>query len=173
MDTLLQNFSHSMNRFEFNMAQNPVNGSINSSKILVDSGPTKSNHHFHVTSLSSGSNSDGDSPYDGENIDFFYAVLNYINDVRMEEDGEGRPCMLQGCLALQAAEKSFYDVLAQKYHPSPDHLHQNPDIDNDCPYDPNVRQPTANNLVESSWNYDQPGFENSTELTPFSSRLYC
>ncbi|KAE8696677.1 putative GRAS family transcription factor [Hibiscus syriacus] len=86
------------------MAQNPVNGA-------------KSNNHLvHVVSSSLGSSdSDGNSPYGNENIDFSYAVLNFINDVLMEEDVEGRPCMLQDCLALQAKEKAFYDVLTQKY----------------------------------------------------------
>ncbi|KAE8729468.1 Scarecrow-like protein 9 [Hibiscus syriacus] len=86
------------------MAQNPVNGA-------------KSNNHLlHVVSSSSGSSdSDGNSPYGNENIDFSYAVLNFINDVLMEEDVEGRPCMLQDCLALQAKEKAFYDVLTQNY----------------------------------------------------------
>ncbi|XWS71678.1 hypothetical protein CRYUN_Cryun03dG0159200 [Craigia yunnanensis] len=170
------------------MAQNPANGS-NSSKILVDPGPAKSNLPVPVASSSLGSNSDGDSPYGSWNLDFSYAVLNYINDVLMEEDVEDRPCMLQDCLALQAAEKSFYDVLAQKYPPSPDHFHHNVDVDNDCPYDPiiysttadgNVSQADANNLVESSWNSNQYGFDSSamqsssfypTELTPFSPRL--
>lgn len=35
------------------------------------------------------------------------------------EDLKTQPCMLLDCLALQAAEKSFYDVLGQKYPPSP------------------------------------------------------
>ncbi|XVF20031.1 hypothetical protein REPUB_Repub11eG0163000 [Reevesia pubescens] len=161
------------------MAQNPVNGSINSSNILVDPGPAKSNHPVQVaSSSSSASNSDGDSPYESENVDFSYAVLNYINDVLMEEDVEGRSCMLQDCLALQAAEKSFYDVLAHKYPPSPDHFHQNLDADNQCPTDPIIYASTANNLVESSWNCNQYGFDSSlmqssssihstTELIPF------
>ncbi|KAK8581562.1 hypothetical protein V6N13_144580 [Hibiscus sabdariffa] len=88
------------------MAQNPVNGATSNSN----------NHPVHVVSSSVGSSSsDGDSPYGDENTDFSYAVLNFINDVLMEEDVEGRPCMLQDCLALQAAEKAFYDVLTQEY----------------------------------------------------------
>ena len=45
-------------------------------------------------------------------------ILRYISDILMDEedDLERRPCMLQDCLRLQAAEKSFHDVL----------LHQNP-----------------------------------------------
>ncbi|XVE76377.1 hypothetical protein DITRI_Ditri12bG0167600 [Diplodiscus trichospermus] len=38
----------------------------------------------------------------------------------MEEDMEDKSCMLQESLDLQAAEKSFYDVLGKKYPPSPE-----------------------------------------------------
>uniref|UniRef100_A0A5B7B073 Putative scarecrow-like protein 9 n=1 Tax=Davidia involucrata TaxID=16924 RepID=A0A5B7B073_DAVIN len=41
----------------------------------------------------------------------------------MEEDMEDKTCMLQESLDLQAAEKSFYEVLGKKYPPSPE---QNP-----------------------------------------------
>lgn len=44
------------------------------------------------------------------------AGLKYISEMLMEEeDLEHRPCMLKDCLALQAAEKSLYDVIGQKY----------------------------------------------------------
>ncbi|PPD77016.1 hypothetical protein GOBAR_AA37707 [Gossypium barbadense] len=108
------------------MAENPVNGS----NCRVDPGSAKSNNH-------PGSNSEGNCPYGNENADFSYAVLNYINDVLMEEDVEGRPCMLQDCLALQAAEKAFYDVLTQKYPSSPPHFHHNLQVPN-----------------KSTWHYD-------------------
>lgn len=47
--------------------------------------------------------------------------LRYISDILMDEedDLEREPCMLQECLRLQAAEKSFYDVLGHN-NPSPD-----------------------------------------------------
>lgn len=38
-----------------------------------------------------------------------------------EDDLEKKPCMLQDCLALQAAEKSFYDALGRSYPSSPNH----------------------------------------------------
>ncbi|MBA0594601.1 hypothetical protein Gorai_011501 [Gossypium raimondii] len=108
------------------MAENPVNGS----NCRVDPGSAKSNNH-------PGSNSEGNCPYGNENADFSYTVLKYINDVLMEEDVEGRPCMLQDCLALQAAEKAFYDVLTQKYPSSPPHFHHNLQVPN-----------------KSTWHYD-------------------
>ncbi|CAI8592320.1 unnamed protein product [Vicia faba] len=47
-------------------------------------------------------------------------ILRYISDILMDEEDElmHKPCMLQECLRLQAAEKSFYDVLDHNNHPS-------------------------------------------------------
>ena len=73
-----------------------------------------------------------DSP---EDCDFSDAVLNYINQILMEEDMEDKTCMLQESLELQAAEKSFYEVLGKKYPPSPEHrltyINQNDGNSND------------------------------------------
>ncbi|XP_022767559.1 scarecrow-like protein 9 [Durio zibethinus] len=55
-----------------------------------------------------------------EDCDFSDSVLRYINHILMEEDMEDKSCMLQESLDLQAAEKSFYDVLGKKYPPSPE-----------------------------------------------------
>ncbi|KAL4605060.1 hypothetical protein ACB092_09G001300 [Castanea dentata] len=81
---------------------------------------------------SSSLNEREDSP---EDCDFSDAVLNYINQILMEEDMEDKTCMLQESLELQAAEKSFYDVLGKKYPPSPDHrltyINQNDGSSND------------------------------------------
>ncbi|KAJ0548922.1 putative transcription factor GRAS family [Helianthus annuus] len=47
--------------------------------------------------------------------DYFEAVLDYINDMLMGEEDElmNKSSMYHDCSALQATEKSFYDVLAQ------------------------------------------------------------
>ncbi|KAK3016400.1 hypothetical protein RJ639_007047 [Escallonia herrerae] len=58
-----------------------------------------------------------------EDCDFSDEILRYISQILMEEDLEDKTCMLQESLDLQAAEKSFYDVLGEKYPPSPQ---QNP-----------------------------------------------
>lgn len=58
-----------------------------------------------------------------EDCDFSDEVLKYINQMLMEEDMEDKTCMLQESLELQAAEKSFYDVLGKKYPPSPEVSH--------------------------------------------------
>lgn len=52
---------------------------------------------------------------------FTFAVFKYIDDILMEENVEEQTCMLQDFLALQATEKSFYDVLGQNYPPLPGH----------------------------------------------------
>lgn len=57
-------------------------------------------------------------------------VLKYLNQVLLEENMEERPSMFHDPLALQAAEKSFYDVIGQMYPPPPswlDHYADSPD----------------------------------------------
>jgi hypothetical protein len=49
-----------------------------------------------------------------EDFDFSDVVLKYINQMLME-DVEGKTCMFQESAALQAAEKSFYEALVDKY----------------------------------------------------------
>jgi hypothetical protein len=60
---------------------------------------------------------EGDSPDDS---DFTESLFKYVNQVLMEENMESKPCMFHDPLALQAAEKSFYEVLGGKDPPSPD-----------------------------------------------------
>ncbi|KAL4558226.1 hypothetical protein LXL04_036424 [Taraxacum kok-saghyz] len=51
-----------------------------------------------------------------EKVDYFDGVFNYLNKMLMEEDDlTNKPCMFIDSLALQATEKSFYDVLV--YNP--------------------------------------------------------
>lgn len=66
------------------------------------------------TSSSNDASHDEDSL---EDCDFSDAVLRFINQILMEEDMEDKTCMLQDSLDLQAAEKSFYEVLGEKYPP--------------------------------------------------------
>lgn len=75
-----------------------------------------------------GSNSSGFTPFYGvqhatdlhEDFDFSDVVLGYINQMLMEEDMEEKTCMFQESAALLAAEKSFYEVLGEKYPPPPE-----------------------------------------------------
>ncbi|KAH0997379.1 hypothetical protein GBA52_021243 [Prunus armeniaca] len=66
----------------------------------------------------SGFSSEVDSP-DSQSSN---AILKYISEMLMEEELENKPCMLQDCLALQAAEKSLHDVLVQEYPSSANSL---------------------------------------------------
>ncbi|XP_015581974.2 scarecrow-like protein 9 [Ricinus communis] len=79
---------------------------------------------YHPTNSKSSSvnpNSNGNHEEDSpEDCDFSDTVLRYISQMLMEEDIEDKTCMLQDSLDLQAAEKSFYEVLGKKYPPSPE-----------------------------------------------------
>lgn len=90
--------------------------------------------HPDLVVPSSGMTTEGDSHDD---CDFSDGVLKFISQMLMEEDIEEKTCMFQESAALQAAEKSFYEVLGEKYPPSPDHHqihHVEPSIDrpNQC-----------------------------------------
>ncbi|KAH7542437.1 hypothetical protein FEM48_Zijuj02G0073500 [Ziziphus jujuba var. spinosa] len=61
--------------------------------------------------------SESDSPSDDG--DFSDSVLKYISQMLMEENMEKELSMFHDPLALQAAEKSLYEVLGEKYPPSP------------------------------------------------------
>lgn len=56
-----------------------------------------------------------------EDYDFSDGVLKYINQMLMEEDIEEKTCMFQESAALQAAERSFYEVIGEKYPSSTNH----------------------------------------------------
>ncbi|XP_060674271.1 scarecrow-like protein 9 [Ziziphus jujuba] len=83
-----------------------------------------------------------------EDCDFSDAVLRYINQILMEEDLEDKTCMLQESLDLQAAEKSFYDVLGQKYPPSPEQ-NQNNVFQNDDSPDENLSRNSTSYITNS------------------------
>ncbi|GFZ18032.1 hypothetical protein Acr_26g0013010 [Actinidia rufa] len=53
-----------------------------------------------------------------EDNDLCYAVLRYINQVLMDDDSEDKADLIQDS-TLHAAEKSFYEILDQKYPSSP------------------------------------------------------
>ncbi|KAL3518171.1 hypothetical protein ACH5RR_020760 [Cinchona calisaya] len=121
MDSLFHGqYSNSVNgliqQFDFATQQN---------SIVSDQGNNylcQFDHHHEVNNVTDLSNlssipggingnlyEEGDSPVEG---DYFDGVFKYLQQMLMEEDDlVDKPCMLQDCLALQAAEKSFYDVL--------------------------------------------------------------
>ncbi|KNA12029.1 hypothetical protein SOVF_129590 [Spinacia oleracea] len=69
-----------------------------------------------------------------EDYDFSDSVLRFINQILVEEDVEGKGCMLQESLqhqAVQDAEKSLYEVIEKSYlpervsHPNPTYICSN------------------------------------------------
>ncbi|PON75570.1 GRAS transcription factor [Parasponia andersonii] len=124
MDTLFEDLhGGTMNKFRFE----PDSHLVSSNQNLVHDYDEVNHHEFidpvflttnpdlhSEPSPSSGSSSEGDSPESGE-FSNNAIILKFINEILMEEDLEAKPCMLQDCLALQAAEKSFYDVIGEKY----------------------------------------------------------
>lgn len=125
MDTLFQEFSSAMNNFNFDRRSD----SLSSNQSLING--YKPNHRLFEPlplptnqqpsksdSPTSSFTSEGDS---SDNSDFSSVMLKYIGEILMEEDLQAKNCMLQDCLALQAAERSFYDVLGAKYPPSFNH----------------------------------------------------
>lgn len=117
MDTLFEGFGGSMNGFKFDFVRE-LNLNPYPSPPLPLSSSYSSSGSYSSTSLSpveadsfQASSTSEESP---ESSDITNEVLRYINEMLMEEDLEGKTCMLQDSLALQAAEKSFYDVLNQE-----------------------------------------------------------
>nr|POF19583.1 scarecrow-like protein 14 [Quercus suber] len=53
-----------------------------------------------------------------EDYDFSDVFLKHINQILLEEDMEEKDHEHQGSIALEAAEKSFYKLLGEKYPPS-------------------------------------------------------
>uniref|UniRef100_A0A2P2JRP3 Transcription factor n=1 Tax=Rhizophora mucronata TaxID=61149 RepID=A0A2P2JRP3_RHIMU len=158
MDTLCQEFPDPVNRFILDFG--PMSCSSNWSLLhngyklsqnLSDRDP--SFYSINTTAQNDSSScSSPDAIYPNNN-----AVLKYISDMLMEEDLEGKNCMLQDCLALQAAEKSFYDVLGQKYPHSSDQFLsvsnqtvESPDDDSawTSSVDSTDNNPISNTLVE-------------------------
>ncbi|KAJ6715928.1 hypothetical protein OIU74_008632 [Salix koriyanagi] len=88
---------------DFDFVENPL--------VLPDPDPGNS-------ALSSITSIDGDSPSDDNDSD---NLLKYISQVLMEENMEEKPCMFHDPLALQAAERSLYDVLGEKNLPYSPH----------------------------------------------------
>ncbi|KAK6142163.1 hypothetical protein DH2020_005218 [Rehmannia glutinosa] len=98
MNTLVQGYLAATNDFHLNYGPKSVLSESSSSPV-----PT------NVDESSSSSSSEGESFKENDHSD---AILKFISQMLMEEeDLENKPCMLHDCLALQATEKSLFDVL--------------------------------------------------------------
>ncbi|CBI16109.3 unnamed protein product, partial [Vitis vinifera] len=96
---------------------------------------------------------------------FVNASLKYINRMLMEDNIEEKTNTLHDSLALQAAEKSFYEVLSETHLPLRhiDEASANPDgnfVQNSS------SSSAANNFVDSNWFSDLGHFGASLEHTP-------
>jgi len=126
------------------------------------------------SSPSSGTNSSGESL---EMTRYSNNILRYINDILMDEedDLEQKPCMLQECLRLQAAEKSFYDVLGHN-QPSPnDSTDPDGNFDRAASFERSGSSCIADNSYESNWVNHVIEFESSSiQLqSPLIEKNYC
>lgn len=116
---------------------------------------------------------DEDFPLD--EADFSATILRYINQMLMEEDLEAKPCMFNDSLALQAAEKSFYEVIGETY-PSNSSIQNDvgsPEDSSFSGYGSSGTTTSASNLAESHWcnvdlaDYNKPSMGQTTFPTDF------
>ncbi|CAH8354475.1 unnamed protein product [Eruca vesicaria subsp. sativa] len=92
-----------------------------------------------------------------DDSEFSDSVLKYISQVLMEEDMEEKPCMFHDALALQAAEKSLYEALGEKYPSSMDHGAHHDSPEGSFPSFSDYASTTTSS--DSHWSVD--GLENS------------
>ncbi|XP_061365876.1 scarecrow-like protein 14 [Gastrolobium bilobum] len=91
-----------------------------------------------------------------DETDFSATVLRYINQMLMEEDLEEKPCMFHDSLALQAAEKSFYEVIGEAYPSSSIQNHLQLESPDDSLYSnfidfSSCSTTSTSNMVEPHW----------------------
>ncbi|CAF2283906.1 BnaA04g16850D [Brassica napus] len=89
------------------------------------------------------------------------SVLQYISQVLMEEDMDDKPCMFHDALSLQAAERSLYEALGEKYPDStrPVQLSHSPDELSDITSSGYTSRTTTTTTTSSDWSFDS--LENS------------
>ncbi|OVA17847.1 Transcription factor GRAS [Macleaya cordata] len=115
-----------------------------------------------------------------EDCDFSDVVLKYISQMLMEEDMEEKNCMYQESSALQAAEKPFYEILGEKYPPSPDCHSLYVDHNAESQVDnfnggfsnynsSNSTTSSSSNAVDTSWIGDLGEYKSSSHIQSFPS----
>ncbi|KAM7496523.1 hypothetical protein LguiA_020937 [Lonicera macranthoides] len=121
MDTLVQGYSNYTNELKYN--HHTVPPSMNRSHLLNHTYTNLPNDSIRSLNPAVDESPPSDLSSEksiSEENDYFDEVLKYMNQMLMEEeDLENKPCMFHECSALQAAEKSFYDVIGEKYPFSP------------------------------------------------------
>ncbi|KAF2541071.1 hypothetical protein F2Q70_00035791 [Brassica cretica] len=111
----------------------------------------KESESQNLSSPTESTESHNPSPTESTVCSTNHPVLKYINDMLMEEDIEEQSCMLEDSLALQAAERSFFEVLQEDQNP----LQDDSSLENFSP----LHQPTS-------------GFTGSPEISEESTRRY-
>ncbi|XP_052203070.1 scarecrow-like protein 33 [Diospyros lotus] len=109
-----------------------------------------------------------------DDSDFNDNVLKYINSILMEENMEQKPSMFHDPLALQAAEKSLYDVIGEKYPSSANqspiyvnHLVDSPDNLFGSSSEQSTSNTSGSNSIDSQWIVDLGEHKPSAESDPF------
>lgn len=109
----------------------------------------------------------GDSSEDCEI--FSDIALNYISRMLMEEDIDEKVSNYQEESALRAAEKPFYDILGQKYPPSPDqpplyshHSLESPDDSGNSNYG-------NSSSAGNGWTHDFSEYQQQSQAFPAAS----
>ncbi|XP_062015940.1 scarecrow-like protein 30 [Rosa rugosa] len=120
MDTFFDTVSGPTERFKFGHALTSVTSNPNlDNRFQINQESTDTLFHPSDSGTSLSPNSEEET-FD---INYFNnPMLKYISDILLDEELEGKNCMLQDSLSLQAAEKSFYDVLNPKDPPPPNQL---------------------------------------------------
>lgn len=114
-DSLIENFPASVNGCMFGNHPITLFSNQNLENGFKSEDSTSPSTNSESTSDSGTTSSNGESSESSSKHS--NPILRYISDILMDEedDLERKPCMLQDCLKLQAAEKSFYDVLGHTY----------------------------------------------------------
>ncbi|KAF8116619.1 hypothetical protein N665_0016s0049 [Sinapis alba] len=123
----------------------------------------KESESQNLSSPTESTESQNPSPTESTVCSTNHPVLKYINDMLMEEDIEEQSCMLEDSLALQAAERSFFEVLQEDQTPPPsDQIsgdQDNSSLENFSSITSLLHQPTL-------------GFTGSPEISEESTRRY-
>ncbi|XP_061365875.1 scarecrow-like protein 14 isoform X2 [Gastrolobium bilobum] len=124
----------------------PVNGMRSIDPFLLPPDPNNAQIPVSLSTITTEEDSSLDE------TDFSATVLRYINQMLMEEDLEEKPCMFHDSLSLQAAEKSFYEVIGEAYPSSSIQNHHQVESPDDILYSNFIDFTTStSNTVESHW----------------------
>ncbi|XP_019107225.2 scarecrow-like protein 33 [Beta vulgaris subsp. vulgaris] len=138
MDPQLEELYGTLHRIQFNDQKVPIlpNNNVVNTVRLQDSNvnlrfanpeliPQNPDFNLVVPSVGQGRQESELSIH--EDYDFSDVVLKYINQVLMEEDEEERSHVYHEPSALEAAEKTLYEVIGKQY-PSPHDQYKLPDV---------------------------------------------